>query len=148
MNQIGNSAMDLPFQVSLIRVFLSVNAVFSLPGDHEIAASSEHNTVASADHRVLKIFCSFVMEHGCVWDECVFWYCIDLLLAYSSLVFDCDAFVSRLSKGNAISLSVFTRGKFGCWWFFVFWCFFFFVWYQIHNEIFCKDAVDSKQNWK
>lgn len=62
------------------------------------------------------------------------------MLDIGSLVPSCDAFVSRVGRGDAISLSVNIPGG-GFALFLVFFGFFF-VQYQIHNEI-CEDTVDS-----
>ena len=58
------------------------------------------------------------MEYSCVWDVWILLYCIYLVLDISSPVPGC--FVSRICRGDAVSLSVNVHG--GGWW--VFWGFF------------------------
>lgn len=97
---------------------LCLRAIFSLTGDHEVAAGSEHSTVASANHPGLKICAFFGTEYSCVWDVWIFLYCI--VLDIGSLVPSCDAFVSRVGRGDAISLSVNILGGGFALFFFVF----------------------------
>lgn len=68
-----------------------------------------------------------------MWDVWILLYCVYLVLDISSSVPGCDAFVSRICRGDAVSLSVNVHGG-GVW---VFWVLFVCFQYQIHNEIFC-----------